>query len=309
MTIVQLEYIIAVEDHRHFLHAAEHCFVTQPTLSMQIQKLEDELGIKIFDRTKHPVLPTATGEVIISQARVIVKEFGRIKNIVNETKNILSGELKISVIPTLAPYLLPLFVKKFIDRYPHVKLIIRENITEQIIADLKSNKIDIGLMATPLEEDSIKEQPLFYEEMFVYVSSQNKLYKKKYIVPEDIDADNLLLLEEGHCFRSQIIQLCELRKTNISKNFEYEAGSIETLKKMAEHNNMITIIPELATLDFGKKQMHMLKKIKSKPVREISIVTHRDYIKKKIIDALKIEILANMPEHMTTLRNKQIIKI
>ena len=311
MTITQLEYIIAVDTHRHFATAAEQCFITQPTLSMQIQKLEETLGSKIFDRSKQPVIPTEIGEEIIRQARIILNEVKKIDQLISDKQGILKGELKIGIIPTLAPYLLPLFLQPFLKKYPDVTIKVKEMTTDIIVEKLKTGRIDAGLLVTPLQETSITEYPLFYEELVAYVSKKNSAYKKTYVLPDDIDLKELWLLEEGHCFRSQIINLCELKKqTKEQSNFEYEAGSVETLRKMVELNNGVTILPELATLDFTTKQMNMIRHFRApSPVREVSLVTHRDYIKKKLIDVLKAEIVAILPPKLVLNKNKNLVKI
>ncbi|MEP7317712.1 MAG: LysR substrate-binding domain-containing protein, partial [Panacibacter sp.] len=233
MTFIQLEYIVAVDTLRHFAQAAAKCFVTQPTLSMQIQKLEEELGIKIFDRSKQPVLPTSSGAEIIEQARKILAERDVLTENIDAKKGIVNGELKVGVIPTIAPYLLPLFVPYFTKKFPHVKLIVTELTTELIVSRLREGKIDVGLLVTPLQEKGIQEQVLFYEELVAYISNKNIAYKKTYLLDKDIDPNKLWLLEEGHCFRSQIVNLCELRKSSREgSHFEYEAGSLETLRRM-----------------------------------------------------------------------------
>lgn len=311
MTITQLEYIVAVDTHRHFATAAQQCFITQPTLSMQIQKLEDRLGSKIFDRSKQPVIPTEIGEEIIQQARIILHEVKKIDQLISDKKGIIQGELKIGIIPTLAPYLLPLFLQPFLKKYPGVTIKVKEMTTDIVVEKLKSGRIDAGLLVTPLQETSIKEYPLFYEELVAYVSKKNAAYKKTYVLADDIDLKELWLLEEGHCFRSQIINLCELKKqTKEQSNFEYEAGSVETLRKMVELNNGVTILPELATLDFNTRQLNMIRHFKSPaPVREVSLVTHRDFFKKKLIDALKQEIIAILPAKLALNKNKNLVKI
>jgi LysR family hydrogen peroxide-inducible transcriptional activator len=311
MTITQLEYIVAIDTHRHFAMAAKQCFITQPTLSMQVQKLEEILGSKIFDRSKQPVIPTEIGEEIIKQARIILNEVKKIDQLISDKQGILKGELKIGIIPTLAPYLLPLFLQPFLKKYPDVTIKVKEMTTDIIVEKLKTGRIDAGLLVTPLQETSIKEYPLFYEELVAYVSKKNAAYKKHYVLADDIDLKELWLLEEGHCFRSQIINLCELKKqTKEQSNFEYEAGSVETLRKMVEMNNGVTILPELATLDFSARQLNMIRHFKSPaPVREVSLVTHRDFIKKKLIDVLKEEIIAILPPKLILNKNKNLVKI
>lgn len=311
MTLVQLEYIIAVDTYRHFARAADSCFVTQPTLSMQIQKLEEELEVKIFDRSKQPVVPTQTGKEIIEQSRQIIAHRDQLLENVKDRKGELTGELRVGIIPTLAPYLLPLFVQSFNKKYPKVKLIVNELMTEFIISRLREGRIDVGILVTPLQENGIKEHVLFYEELLVYVSKKNAAFKKQYMLAQDIDPNKLWLLEEGHCFRSQIVNLCELRKASESgSHFEYEAGSIETLRRMVEINDGITILPELTTLDLGPKQQQLLRSFKKPaPMREVSIVVHRDFVKKKLIEALKKEIIAAVPEKIKNNRSNYVVPI
>lgn len=309
MTITQLEYIVSVDDNRHFALAADKCFVTQPTLSMQIQKLEDELGVKLFDRTKQPVIPTDIGIDIIAQARKVLRETTAIKQIIDDQKDTLSGELRIGIIPTLAPYILPLLYKTIREKYPNLDLMVKETITENVIQELKNNKLDCGIVVTPLKDASIKEDVIFYEELFVYVSSNNTLLNKKYVLANDINPNDLWLLEEGHCFRSQILNLCELRKKS-DLQFKYETGNIETLKRMVDKSDGITILPELAVIEFNKTQLKNVRQLKRPhPAREVSIVTHRDHIKLKLIKTLKDEIMNIVPKRMQQLQNKKILEI
>ncbi|MFM7488517.1 MAG: LysR substrate-binding domain-containing protein [Cytophagales bacterium] len=309
MTLTQLEYIVALDTHRHFVAASDKCFVTQPTLSMQVQKLEDELGIKIFDRTKQPVIPTEIGEVIIAQARVTLREAQKIRQIINEQKDALAGELRIGIIPTLAPYLLPTLYQLMRQKYPHLNLIIKETITEDLIQELKGNRLDCGIIVTPLKDSAIKEEVLFYEELFVYVSKRNSLVDKKYILASEIDPNKLWLLEEGHCFRSQILNLCELRKSS-GFHFQYETGSIETLKRMVEKSDGFTILPELAVMEFSATQRKFVKKLREpNPAREVSLVTHRDHIKTKLIKTLRDEVITIVPKSMQRLSNKKVLEI
>ncbi len=309
MTLTQLEYIIALDTYRHFVLASEKCFVTQPTLSMQIQKLEEELDVKIFDRTKQPVIPTEIGASIIAQARIILREASIIRQIIAEQKNNMTGEIRIGIIPTLAPYLLPQLFKNIREKYPQINLIIKETITEEIVQELKNNRLDCGIVVTPLKDNSIKEDILFYEELFVYVSKKNILHDKKYVLPSEIDPNQLWLLEEGHCFRSQILNLCELRKySNI--NFKYETGSIETLKRMVDKSDGITILPELAVMEFNQAQLKHVKRLKDpSPAREVSVVTHRDHVKMRLIKTLKEEILEIIPKPMHKLQRKKVVEI
>jgi LysR family hydrogen peroxide-inducible transcriptional activator len=311
MNLQQLEYIVAIDTHRRFQTAADNCFVTQATLSMMIKKLEEEINVVIFDRTRHPVVPTEAGKEIIAQAKIVLKEAKRIKEIVEELKGEVSGELKIGIIPTLAPYLLPLFLNEFLKKYPLVKLKISELTTSQITSRLQQLDIDAGILATPLNIPAINEHPLFYEQFVVYASKDEKMMKKKYILADDIDVDRLWLLEEGHCLRSQVINLCELKKKEAEMHhLDYEAGSLETLKKMVDMNQGITILPELALRDLNNDQKKKIRYFKPpSPVREISIVTHRHFIKQRLIEVLKEEILYNIPDEMKNLKKRVVTEI
>jgi LysR family hydrogen peroxide-inducible transcriptional activator len=232
-----------------------------------------------------------------------------IKEIINDQKDTLSGELRIGIIPTLAPYLLPPLYKSMKEKYPKLNLIIREAITEDVIHELKNNRLDCGLVVTPLKDPSIREDILFYEELFIYASPKNPLAEKKFVLASEIDANRLWLLEEGHCFRSQILNLCELRK-NSSIQFKYETGNMETLKRMVDKSDGITILPELAVREISKSRLKLVKRIKQPcPAREVSLVTHRNHLKTKMIRKLKDEILAIIPLPMQKLSNKKVMEI
>lgn len=310
MTLVQLEYIVAVDTWRHFATAAAKCFITQPTLSMQLQKIEAELGVQIFDRSKVPVVPTAEGVEIIQQARVILKEVERLSEVTRERQGEIVGELRLGILPTIAPYLLPLFLKSFLEKYPGIRLKVTELTTEILVDRLKKNLLDAGLVVTPLNDPAIFEQPLFYEEFVVYVSPAETVYKKRYVLAEDIDVRHLWLLEEGHCLRSQIMNLCELKsKVQEDNNFHYEAGSIETLKKMVEMQNGITILPKLALQDLSPQQLKMVRHFKPPaPVREVSLVIHRSLVKKRILGALQREILLAVPQDMQHKGSRTVVE-
>ena len=309
MTLVQLEYIVAVDSFRHFATAADRCYVTQPTLSMQIQKLEDELGVLIFDRSKQPVVPTELGAEIIIQARKVLQEKDRVLDFIQEQKGILSGELKLGIIPTLAPYLIPLFVSDFHKKYPLVKLIVNELMTDHILLHLKEGRLDAAILATPLLEKGLKEHLLFYEEFVVFASPKNKLYQKNRIELVDVKSSELWLMKEGNCFRSQVINFCELNETcSTSLPFEYEAGSIETLRKLVISENGVTILPELSTMDMRKNEEKMVRRFNGPiPVREVSLVVHRGFIKKRIVDALKLVIIQSLPEKIKSNSNDFVV--
>ncbi len=232
-----------------------------------------------------------------------------IKQLISDQKDSLSGELRIGIIPTLAPYLLPPLYKYMQEKYPQLNLIVKETITEEVIHELKNNRLDCGILVTPLKDHSIKEDILFYEELFVYVSKKNALYDKKYVLANEIDPSQLWLLEEGHCFRSQILNLCELSQRS-NFHFKYETGNIETLKRMVDKSDGITILPELAVMEFSKAQRKLVKRlVDPSPAREVSLVTHRDHIKTKLIKTLKEEVLNIVPKQMQKLQKKKVVEI
>jgi LysR family hydrogen peroxide-inducible transcriptional activator len=257
------------------------------------------------------VVPTVEGVEIIQQARVVLKEAERLGEIVRERKGEMVGELRLGILPTLAPYLLPLFLNNFLQQYPGIRLKITELTTEAIVERLKKNVIDAGLLATPLHDLGIFEQPLFYEAFVVYVSPAETAYKKRYVLADDIDVRHLWLLEEGHCMRSQIMHLCELKTRLQGENsLHYEAGSIETLKKMVEMHNGMTILPELALADLTAQEQKMVRHFKAPvPVREVSLVTHRNFVKQRILEALRQEILRSVPQDMQQQGRREVLKL
>lgn len=310
MTLVQLEYIVAVDTYRSFVGAAEKCFVTQPTLSMQVQKLEEMLNVKIFDRSKQPVIPTEIGSQIIEQARLVLQESQKIKEIINNQQQEISGELKVGIIPTVAPYLLPKVISAMREKYPGLNLLIWEYTTEDIIHHLKTGVLDCGILATPLGDSSVEECPLYYENFVTYISKNSKLYKKKAIDANDLEDENIWLLNEGHCMRSQVLNICRSTKQNRLQGLTYNTGSVETLIRMVDMNDGATLLPELALAELSNKQLSKVRYFKSpEPVREISLVTHKNFIKKRMLSALKEEILEIIPKTMKQKKKKDVVGI
>ncbi|MBI1222748.1 MAG: LysR family transcriptional regulator [Bacteroidetes bacterium] len=311
MNIQQLEYILAVEEHRHFVRAAEACNITQPTLSAMIQKLEEELGLLIFDRSRQPVMATEEGDRILEQARVIIQEVHRLHDIASEKGEALQGSLKLGIIPTLAPYLLPLFLKQFTETHPKVNLTVQELNTDEILRRLERNEIDAGLLATPTKRIGFDELPVFYEKFLVYAGRGRAMPNKQFLLADDIDLDHLWLLEEGHCLRTQVIRLCELKKQKAPKQgLQYASGSIDALIRMVDTYQGITILPELAVLDWDKqRRTHLHLFADPVPEREISIVRIRKQHKKKIVDELSRSILENLPDDIARGKSGAIIPI
>ncbi len=288
MTITQLQYVLAVAEHQNFTKAAQKVFVTQPTLSMQIQKLEDELGVRIFDRSKKPIQLTETGRKIVNQARNIVNESDRIQDIVDQQKGFIGGTFRIGVIPTVMPTLLPMFLNNFIKKYPKVKLKIEELNTDTIIERLKEGHLDAAIAATPLETENIKEQVLYYEPFVAYIPKSHRLSKLEKLKVEDLDIDDILLLEDGHCFKDGILNLCKTPKKVNDDHFQLESGSFETLVKLANEGLGMTLLPYLHTLDLNENESKNLKMFQDPvPAREVSLIYNKSELKIHIIEALK----------------------
>ncbi len=307
MTITQLKYVLAVAEHKNFTKAAEKTFVTQPTLSMQIQKLEEELDILIFDRSKKPIELTEVGKKLVQQARNIVNESERIQDIVDQQKGFIGGEFKLGVIPTVMPTLLPMFLNNFIKKYPKVKLKIEELNTEAIVERLLDGHLDAAIAATPLENENIKERVLYYEPFVGYIPSSHRLSSKKKIDSTDLDIDDLLLLEDGHCFRDGIINLCKTQRSYEEDHFQLESGSFETLIKLANEGLGMTLLPYLHTLDIKDEEKSNLHYFNDpSPAREVSLIFHKSELKMHIIDALHSTI-AGVVRGAITFQNVQII--
>lgn len=303
MNLQQLQYILAVDEHRHFANAAEACHVTQPTLSTMIHRLEEELEVKIFDRTRQPVVPTEIGEQLLIQARKILFESKRMKEICENSRNSLEGELRIGIIPTIAPYLLPLFLSEFTTNYPNIHLKVSEGTTDNLLEQLDNNYLD-GLILVPVENKTDLKQTRLYTESFVVYTP--KQYPKEYLLAEDIAMGDLLLLEEGHCFRSQILNFCELKESE-STSFKYTGGSLEALRNLADIQLGITILPEMATLNFNQEQRRKLKFFADpKPLRTVSFLTKRDYLKARLIESLCKTIVACLPANFKDQKGQEI---
>ena len=300
ITLSQLEYIVAIDEYRHFATAAEKCFVTQPTLSMQIKKLEDELGVIIFDRSRQPVVPTDLGAKLIEQARMTLSATQRIKEIIQEEQQEVEGTLKIGIIPTLAPYLLPVFIGPYIRKYPAVKVEVEELVSEEIIRRLKRDMLDVGLFVTPYHDEKIVERPVFYEEMLVYAHPDSELLKKKEVGHEDIVTSDIWMLGNGHCFRNQVVNLCEMSASQ-HKNlpFEFESNSLETLMRIVDVEGGFTLIPELALQYMSPEKKKQVRSIaNTKPLREVSVIYSRHFTKQRLITLLCDEIKSVVPAHM-----------
>lgn len=287
MTITQLKYVLAVAEYQNFTIASQNCFVTQPTLSMQIQKLEEELGILIFNRKKKPIQLTPIGEKIILQAKVIVDESNRLQDVVDQQKGYVGGEFKLGIIPTIMPTLLPMFLSVFNKNYPKVKLKIEELTTEEIIKKLTEGHLDAAIAATPLENNLLIEKPLYYEPFIGFIPDNHPLSHKTTLNPEDLDIDTILLLEDGHCFKESVLNICKSSSKKENQQFILESGSFDTLIKLSKEGLGMTLLPYLHTLDLQVDKKYLRPFNKPEPAREVSLIYHKAQLKIQLIEALK----------------------
>ncbi len=309
MTLTQLSYIVAVDKHRHFATAAQNIYITQPTLSMQIQKLEDELGVLIFDRSKSPVVPTSIGEKIIEQAKVILSGSKHIEDMVSSVDGELMGTFRVGIIPTIAPYLVPLFLKSFSEAHPKVKLIFEEALTSEVIEGLHEDRIDVGIIATSTK-DHIFEQELFTEPFVGYLSPTHEFAKKDKLCIDDLYSQNLWLLNEGHCFRDQTIKICKQDNAKLqNSNIAFESGNLETLKRLVEQDFGITLMPYLAMIDHDKGCANGVIKqfMEPVPTRKIRLVYSREFLKKNVVSAFVESIKSSIPDELKTDDKEEIV--
>ncbi|MDR2087450.1 MAG: hydrogen peroxide-inducible genes activator [Dysgonamonadaceae bacterium] len=310
MNIQQLEYLIAVDNFRHFAKAAEICFVTQPTLSMMIQKLEEELDVKIFDRSKHPVEPTEIGKQIVEQARTSLKYFRKIKEIVENEQNVTKGNFKLGIIPTIASYLVPVMLHQHQSEYEAIELTLKESTTANMIKEILNGTLDGGVLAGPLNHPGLIEYPVYYEKFYAYVSPHDEAYEEKEIDLEMIDIDNVWLLENEHCLRGQIERLCRLKRKSLTANppVKYESGSIDTLINVVDYNPGITIIPEMHAMGLSEEKQENLRPFKNlTAVREVSLIVSKDYVRKTLLNIILKIIRNSVPKSMQDPNLKQYV--
>lgn len=307
-TITQLQYIVTVEKLKHFGHAAEACHVSQPSLSAQIQKVEDQIGFPIFDRNKKPIATTSRGAHFIEQAKTVLREHAKLISISQQSKTELVGPLSLGIIPTVSPYLTPYFLGEFAKSYPKIQLQIEEIKTDSIVKSLQNNEIDAGILATPLHEKSIVETPLYYEDFYIYTNHNHPLAKKSIIKESDLDGTDLWLLEDGHCFRNQIVRLCSINKESpVFKNISFQSGNLDTLRQLVKKNGGYTILPSslVAQLSKGEQQQHVRHFAKPIPSREISLVYHQNQWKLDLLKALQQTIIQHLPSHLHSELNQK----
>lgn len=308
MTLTQIEYVLAVDKHRHFREAAEACHVSQPTLSMQLQKLEDELGLALFDRTKKPILPTPEGVALIEQMKKIMHEYSKLSHISKNRSEVPEGDYRLGVIPSVAPYLLPHIVKDYLEQFPKVRLHIQEMRTEDIERALTNDQLDGGILATPLDNKNLVECKLYYEPFVLFAHKGHELLKTKKVNPSQIKNKDIWLLTEGHCFKNQVLDVCHLSgKSTTFNNLQFEAGSLESIIRMIRKGSGYTLLPTLATDSLSKEEMAQVRSFTDPiPSREISLVIHRTHFKLLILESLLQHIRAHLPEGVTANKTKNL---
>lgn len=294
MTLQQLQYIVALDDHRHFVKAAAACFATQPTLTMQLRKLEQEMQVTLFDRRTQPIRPTELGASVIAQARVVLRETGQLSALVNELHTGLSGSFRIAVIPTLAPYLLPLFLPGFAAAHPDVRLEVDERRTTRILKALRRGELDLGILVSPVDPGEFEEVPLFQERFFAYLPKGHVLWKKRRLARTDIRSQAIWVLGEGHCFREQTLSLCDRPSAAGHDNLLYESGSIGSLKRLVRKGHGMTLVPELSV---AQDDQHVRRFADPEPVRQVSLVVRKPFVRRKLLDALAGTITAVVPRN------------
>lgn len=307
MNIQQLEYLIAVDKYKHFGNAAQACFITQPTLSAMIQKLEDELDAKIFDRTTHPIRTTDVGAQLIIEAKKVIDAINELKSKANLLNNVLAGKLNLGIIPTVSGFILPTEIFQFLKAHPKIELNVKEMTTDNIIKALKSGELDAGIISTPyLAANEFYHDFLFNEELMLYSAEEDTgQVKDSFVIPENIDVEKVWLLEEGNCLRTQFENICELRENTVKpKNLEFVASNIHTLIQLVDKLGGVSILPELALAQLAEDQKNKVKRFRKPfPYREISMIYYKPTYKQKIIDELIAHISGSLKSKLNYNQN------
>ena len=295
VTLTQLAYVLAIDTHRHFGRAAAACSVTQPTLSMQLRKLERALGATLFDRSRVPVVPTETGRRVVTQARAVMREAARLEDVVGGDAGAVSGEIRLGVIPTIAPYLLPRLIRDLADSHPRLALVVEEYVTDDVVARVRSGALDAGIVASDVASAELAEVPLFREPFVAYVSDGHRLADATAIRPRDLSLDDLWLLADGHCLRVQTVALCKRRGQRGAAGgaeaaTRFESGNLETLKRLVEQGTGMTLLPALAAEDLHTDAQRALVRpfASPAPARDVRLVRRREHAKQPLVQALAI---------------------
>ena len=303
MTLQQLEYVVALDEHRHFGRAAEARHVTQPTLTMQLRKLEEELDVVLFDRRAHPVRPTTEGARLIAQARIVVREAEALHSLALELHGGIAGRYHLGIIPTLAPYLLPLMLPRFAAAHPDVRLVLDERKTGRIVHGLRTGELDLGILTTPLNAPDLEEIPLFREPFLAYLPKGHPLRRRSRISGSDLQHEPIWVLGEGHCFREQALDICDVPKAAGHANVVYESGSVETSKHFVQHGSGMTLVPELSVT---ANDPYARRFTAPEPVRQISLVARRPFARRMLLDALSEAVRRSVPRRMCAHRSEPL---
>lgn len=311
ISLIQVQYLIALDEHRNFIKAAEASFVTQPTLSMQMKKLEEELGVIIFDRSRQPITPTSIGEKIIKQARIIFNETAQIETILKDHTGDVSGKLKIGVLPTIANSLVPRLISQIAQKYPDLKLTIKEALTHEIVDDLEHNRLDVGIVSIPLHNSGLIERNLYVEKFRIYAHPNHPSYGKNSWEADDLLADKLWLLSEGNCFRTQTLNLCSLPDDKLNHlALNYESGSLHTLKKVVDLEGGATLMPEWEAGELDDESLNNLRAFKTDGAgRAVGLIYTKFYAKQSVIKKLEEMILSALPKYVSGNQNLEIIEL
>jgi LysR family transcriptional regulator, hydrogen peroxide-inducible genes activator len=299
MTLVQLEYALAIDRFKSFSQAAKSCHVAQPSLSAQVQKLEKELGVTIFDRSRNPISTTEVGREILSQARRILDEASRLPEIAHQTRNLVRGSFRLGVIPTIAPQLFPIFLGRFSKAYPEVKLAVEEDKTSHLIAALDRGEIDGAILSTPEEAPaSLLEKVLYYEPFVVFAGKKSELLGRKRLAPSELPVSSAILLDETHCMRDQVEQICRAKPSASVSTIDFQSGSLQTLISIVQETENYTFLPLLTanSLSSSLRQSCVREIDKPTPMRKVSLVFHRAHLKRAVLDALAEVIIAALPQ-------------
>lgn len=307
MNLQQLEYIIALDQFKHFGQAAEHCRVSQPTLSTMIQKLEEELGAKIFDRSSHPIRTTAVGRRILGQASQVLRQVELFGQIVEDETNALGGKLTLSILPTIAPYLLPRVLPLLERELPNLSITFTEEVTSQCLESLRSGRADAAIIATDPEDELLTSTHLYYEEFVGYVGREEALFHERLIRTSEIDGARLWLLDEGHCFRDQLMRYCQIRRAS-KHNYSYRQGSLATFKNMVELGTGLTFLPELIIPTLSQENKELVRPFAiPRPTRHVELCVRRDFARTQVLEVLSRIIRSTLPERMQTLSPDQVL--
>lgn len=313
MNLHQLEYALALQKTRNYSRAASNLGISQPTLSIQIKKLEENLGLTLFHRTPRQVSVTTQGKAFLERAQLVVTQARQLQSFALELQEEVTGDLTIGVIPTLAPYLVPLFINRLNEQFGQLKLHIKEALTEEIVEGIKSGDFDGGIISTPIQSRvQFASMPLFYEGFRLFVSSDHPLYPKDSIDVKSIPLSDIWLLKEGNCFRDQVDNICEIahQKGGPATLFFFESNSIESLCRIVEYRGGVTFLPELTTLHLSSEREEMIKTLNGpERVREISLIHLPNHSRIHVLDQLAQVIRQSVPKRLLQQNERVMVPI